>query len=589
MKKLKKGFKNHYYIVLLLHCFIASCAQIVAPTGGERDKIPPIITSSKPENKAINFSQKEISIQFNEWLAPLTNAKTQVIISPSVEPFPKIDIMKNELSIKFKEGILQPNTTYSIFFGDNLKDNNEGNVLPNYKYIFSTGNYIDSLTVKGKITTTTGKIPENTFLLLYKDAADSAFTSKKPFYISKIGTDGTFNLENVKEGDYKIYALNDKNGNYYYDLPTEEIGFDTSFYHITGNLDTLNFLLFQPEDEKLRINEFDRTIKGGMLNITFNKELSFTKNQITASVSENLKIEPIVFQEKTPNKAKIYFPNLEKDTASFTVFFKNNNILFDSIRVRSESKTFKKPIVFFTDTTLYKNLSVIETQDFKLVASNYCIAAFDTSRILVKDTANKEIPFFISRDIDLQTYSIKADWKAGIRYKLLIQDSVFTDLAENRSKMQEFSILATSLKKAGKLLIMYELPQKNTNYIVKLKDSQGKVLDTRFLSDPQPLKIDYGLLVAGNYAVEVIEDLNNDGIWNSGIFVNKTLPEKIYKEPKPILIKENWDAEETIKIDFSVKPINTESKIQNPANDSPFLQNKQDRQKGTKNNFEIKE
>ena len=589
MKKLKKGFKNHYYIVLLLHCFIASCAQIVAPTGGERDKIPPIITSSKPENKAINFSQKEISIQFNEWLAPLTNAKTQVIISPSVEPFPKIDIMKNELSIKFKEGILQPNTTYSIFFGDNLKDNNEGNVLPNYKYIFSTGNYIDSLTVKGKINTTTGKIPENTFLLLYKDAADSAFTSKKPFYISKIGTDGTFNLENVKEGDYKIYALNDKNGNYYYDLPTEEIGFDTSFYHITGNLDTLNFLLFQPEDEKLRINEFDRTIKGGMLNITFNKELSFTKNQITASVSENSKIEPIVFQEKTPNKAKIYFPNLEKDTASFTVFLKNNNILFDSIRVRSESKTFKKPIVFFTDTTLYKNLSVIETQDFKLVASNYCIAAFDTSRILVKDTANKEIPFFISRDIDLQTYSIKADWKAGIRYKLLIQDSVFTDLAENRSKMQEFSILATSLKKAGKLLIMYELPQKNTNYIVKLKDSQGKVLDTRFLSDSQPLKIDYGLLVAGNYAVEVIEDLNNDGIWNSGIFVNKTLPEKIYKEPKPILIKENWDAEETIKIDFSVKPINTETKIQNPSNDSPFLQNKQDRQKGTKNNFELKE
>ncbi len=580
-----------YYKLWTVVCglFIASCAQIVAPTGGERDKIPPKITSSKPENKSTNLTQKEISIQFDEWLAPLTNAKTQVIISPSVEPFPKIDIMKNELSIKFKEGTLQPNTTYSIFFGDNLKDNNEGNILPNYKFIFSTGNYIDSLTVKGKITTTNGKIPENTFLLLYKDVADSAFTSKKPFYISKIGTDGTFNLENVKEGDYKIYALNDKNGNYYYDLPTEEIGFDTSFYHIIGNLDTLSFLLFQPEDEKLRVNEFDRTIKGGMLNITFNKELSFTKNQISASVSENSKIEPIVFHEKTPNKAKIYFPNLEKDTASFTVLLKNNNILFDSIRVRSESKTFKKPIAFFTDTTLYKNLSVIETQDFKLVASNYCIVAFDTERILLKDTANKEIPFFISRDIDLQTYFVKADWKAGIRYKLQLQDSVFTDLAENRSKMQEFSILAISIKKAGKLLITYELPQKNTNYIVKLKDSQGKVLDTKFLSDSQPLKIDYGLQAAGTYSVEVIEDLNNDGIWNSGIFANKTLPEKIYKEPKPILIKENWDAEETIKIDFSLKPINTETKIQNPANDSPMFQNKQDRQKGNKNNFEIKE
>lgn len=587
MNKLKRGAKNRYYIVLLLHCLIASCAQIVAPTGGERDKTPPVIKSSKPENKSINFTQKEISIHFDEWILPLTNAKSQVIISPTVDPFPKIEVIRNELSIKFKEGTLQPNTTYSIFFGDNLKDNNEGNPFSNFKYLFSTGNYIDSLIVKGKVNTTDGKIPDNSYLLLYKDTEDSAFLSKKPFYISKIGSDGNFNLENVKEGDYKIYALSDKNGNYYYDLPTEEIGFDTIIHHITGNLDTLNFLLFQPETDKIRINEFDRTIKGGMLNITFNKELSFTKNEITASVAENSKIEPIVFQEKEPKKVKIYFPKLEKDTANFTVLLKNNNQLIDSIRVRSESKSFTKPVAFFTDTTLYKNLIVLETQDFKLISSNYCISKIDTPRISLKDTANKTIPFSISRNEDLQTYFIKADWKSGIRYKLKFQDSVFSDLAENWSKMQEFSILATSNKKAGKLLITYELPHKNTNYIVKFKDSQGKVLNTQFLSDSQPLKIDYGLLLAGTYSVEVIEDLNNDGIWNSGSFATKTLPEKIYKEPKPILIKENWDAEETIKIDFSVKTQIPEIKNQNPENDSPL--SPKNSVKGTKNNFNIKE
>ncbi|MFN8282798.1 MAG: Ig-like domain-containing domain [Chitinophagales bacterium] len=580
--------RTYYFIILLFHCFIIfSCAQIVAPTGGQKDKIPPKITSSKPQNKTTNFAQKEISIHFDEWLQPLTNPKTQVIISPSIEPFPKIDVIRNELSIKFKDAALQPNTTYCIFFGDNLKDNNEGNVFPNFKYLFSTGNFIDSLAVKGKINTTDGKIPENTYLLLYKEKEDSAFISKKPYYISKIGSDGSFNLENVKEGDYKIYALSDKNGNYYYDLPTEEIGFDTTFHHITGNLDTLSFLLFQPEDEKIRINEVERTIKGGMLHITFNKELSYNKNEIRATVVEDSTIEPIVFQEKEPKRITIYFPNLKKDTASFTVLLKNNNELIDSIRVRSETKSFKKPVDFFTDTTLYKNLSVLETQDFKLQATNYSISEIDTSRITLKDTSNKNIPFSISRSSDLQTYFIKADWKSGIRYKLQFKDSVFSDLAQNWSKMQEFSILATSIKKSGKLLITYELPQKNTNYIVKLKDAQGKVLNTIILSDSQPLKIDYGLMLAGSYSVEVIEDLNGDGIWNSGNFAKKTLPEKIYKEPKPILIKENWDAEETVKIDFSVKPQTTEIKTPNSKSDSMLTPKKFGN--GQNNGFEIKE
>lgn len=587
MYQFKKHKKHifYYFIALLFHCFISSCAQIVAPTGGERDKTPPKIVASNPQNKSTNFNKKEIAIHFDEWVLPLTNPKSQVIISPTLEPFPKIDIMRNDLTIKFKEAALQPNTTYSIFFGDNLKDNNEGNVLPNYKYIFSTGDFIDSLSVKGKITTTDGKIPDNSYLLLYKDPSDSAFTSKKPFYISKIGTDGSFNVENVKEADYKIYAISDKNGNYYYDLPTEQIGFDTTFHHITGNLDTLSFLLFQPEDDKFRTVEFERTIKGGMLNLTLNKEISFTKNEITASVVEDSTIEPIVFQEKEPKKIKIYFPNLKKDTASFTLYLKNNHVLFDSIRVRSESKSFPKPVLFFTDTTLYKNLTVIETQEFKLLSANYSLSEIDTARISLKDSANKVIPFSISRNQDLQTYFIKADWKSGIRYKLEFQDSVFVDLAKNYSKKQEFSILATSIKKAGKLLITYELPQKNTNYIVKLKDSQGKVLDTRFLSDSQPLKIDYGLQSAGTYAVEVIEDVNNDGIWNSGNFKNKTLPEKIYKHDKQILIKENWDAEENVKIDFSAKPQNSEIKNLDTESGTKQPSKLLEKQKGMKTNF----
>lgn len=565
-----KKYRFHYYIVLLIHCLIFfSCAQISAPTGGKKDTTPPEIASSSPANYTTNFHQKQIKIEFNEWIQPLTNPKTQVIISPNVEPFPKIDIARNELTIQLKDS-LQPNTTYSVFFGDNIKDNNEGNTFPNFKYIFSTGPFIDSLKVKGSINTSLDKIPENTYLLLYKEKEDSAFIKKRPFYITKVEVDGSFSLENVKEGDYRIYALSDKNNNYYYDLPTEAIGFTDSIFHIKSSLDTLNFQLFLPEDSTLRIFDFDRTIKGGILHLTFNKELSFNKDEITVDILENKEISPIAFQEKEPKKMAVYFPKLKADTNSFTLIIKNNNKFVDTLRVRSESKNYKTSVPFFNDTIAYKSLNVIESKPLKLIASYYSLEKIDTSKIEITDTSNAKIPFTVSWDEDLQTYFFAATWQAGMKYKLTLSDSALSDLTGNYNKYQKISFSVTSIKKAGNLLITYELPQKNHNYIAILKDNTGKVLDKQILRDSQALKIDYGLQFSGTYSVEVIDDVNKNGIWNSGSFATKTLPEKIYKELKPIIIKENWDAEEIIKVDFSVKssaaPKSPELKKEIPGN-----------------------
>lgn len=548
-----KKHRFHYFIITLLHCFIIfSCAQITSPTGGKKDTIPPKISKSNPSNYSINFHQKEIKIVFDEWIQPLANAKTQIIISPNINSFPKIDIARNELSIKLKDSLL-PNTTYSIFFGDNIKDNNEGNALSGYKYIFSTGEFIDSLKVRGIINTSMNNIPDNSYLLLYKDKEDSAFTKKRPFYIAKIGTDGSYTLENVKEDNYRIYALSDKNGNYYYDLPTEAIGFTDSVYHIKSNVDSLNLEIFLPEDSTLRIFDFDRVIKGGVLHLTFNKEISFTKDEITVDVLENKEILPIAFPEKEPKKMAVYFPKLIADTNSFTLILKNNNRLIDTLRIRTESKNFKKSVLFFNDTLAYKSLNVIETKPLKFISSYYSLEKIDTQKLSITDTSNSKIPFSVSRDEDLQTYFFTADWKSGMKYKFGIQDSSLSDLVGNYNKKQEISFSVTSIKKCGNLLIIYKLPQNNRNYIAILKDNSGKVMDRRILRDSQTVKIDYGLQLAGNYSMEVIEDANTDGIWNSGSFTKKTLPERIYKELKPIVIKENWDDEEIISVDFSAK------------------------------------
>ncbi len=577
MYSTKKSRKQrfHSFFLLLLHCLVVlSCAQVTAPTGGKKDTTPPTVAKSSPENYSINFTKKEIKIVFNEWILPLQNPKNQIIISPEILPFPKVEAARNELSIKWKD-ILQPNTTYSIFFGDNIKDNNEGNILPNFKFLFSTGSFIDSLQVKGRVQTMLSKFPDNTYLLLYKEKEDSVFTKKRPFYITKIKNDGSFILENVKEGDYRIFALSDQNSNYYYDLPSEAIGFTDSFYHIASNLDTLSFQLFMPEVADLRITEYDRVIKGGIFHITFNKELSFNKDEITISLPDLKDVQPIAFQEKENGKLTVYLPKLDKDTGIIQLIIKNNNQLIDSLRVKTESKKYKNPVPFFNDTTAYKTLSVIETTPLKLVSTYRSLTDIDTAKIVLTDTAHTSIPFLVSRAEDMQTYQISAAWKPGMKYTLKVSDSALTDLVGNSSKSHEFSFSAVSVKKAGNLLINYELPKKESSYILFLKDNSDKVLDKRILRDSQAVKIDYGLLFAGTYKVEVIEDLNDNGIWNSGSFTTKSLPEKIYKEIKPIIIKENWDAEETIKVDFtkiSVPAQNPAEGLEQKNSNSPNLQ-----------------
>ncbi len=542
-----------FYGISILHCFLMfSCAQIITPTGGPKDTQAPEITQAQPANFSTNFQQKDIHIQFNEWIQPLTNAKNQVIISPEIEPFPTITIARNDLKIHFKNE-LESNTTYSIFFGDNIKDNNEGNPYPNFKYVFSTGNFLDSLKVNGHITTNLDKIPDNTFLLLYKDISDSAFITKRPYSITKIKTDGSFELDHVKEGKYRLFALSDKNNNYFYDLPTEEIAFLDSNINLHSNLDTLHLELFLPEEDKLRIQQFDRIVKNGILNLTFNKEVSLNADEITATIVGNKSIQPIAFTEKDQKKMAIYFPNMELDSNTFQLVLKNKDVLIDTITIKTTQKKSAQPILFFTDSLFLKTAYVIEGSPLRMLSTHYSLSVIDTNKIIITDTTKQFIPFTISRKEDLATYELSANWKPDTRYMFHVSDSSLYDLVGNYNKMQEFSFRTISTKKSSNLLINYELPNILSDFIVILKDNSGKVLDKRILRDSQRVQINYGKLLSGTYTVEVIQDENKNGIWNSGNYQLKTFPEKIYKESKPIILKENWDAEETINVDFQNK------------------------------------
>ena len=190
------------YIVFV--SFFFSCAQVVIPSGGNKDIVPPKVVKYIPDSASINFKSKSIAIFFDEFVH-LKDLNNQLIISPPLEYQPDIKLKNKIITIDFdKNEILKSNTTYSISFGNAIQDIHENNPIENFKYVFSTGNFIDSLIVKGKIENAFDhKTEKGILVMLYNDFNDSVIYKNKPQYFSKTKEDGSFQINNISDGKFK--------------------------------------------------------------------------------------------------------------------------------------------------------------------------------------------------------------------------------------------------------------------------------------------------------------------------------------------------------------------------------------------------
>ncbi|MCX8020461.1 MAG: Ig-like domain-containing protein [Chitinophagaceae bacterium] len=187
------------------------CANIIPPSGGPRDSLPPVLVKSSPADSAVSFSGNKIVLTFNEFVE-VQNPRQAVIISPNPSQFPEITYRLNTVTIRFREPPEKP-ATYVIDFGDAIRDFTEGNILKNFSFVFSTGNYIDSLELKGKvILAETGKPDSTLIVMLHVNPDDSAVVKEKPRYVTKVDANGNFVFRNLPARPFYLYALKDEGG-----------------------------------------------------------------------------------------------------------------------------------------------------------------------------------------------------------------------------------------------------------------------------------------------------------------------------------------------------------------------------------------
>lgn len=221
------------FFITITEIFLAGCANIIPPGGGPRDTIPPIVINANPNNYSKQFNSYKIVLSFNEFIEVKDIAKN-IIVSPLPTNSPFIDYKLKTITIKLRD-ILEPNTTYSLNFGNSIVDINESNPLINYTYVFSTGNSIDSCKLHGKvILAETGKTDSTLIAVLYQSISDTAVVKLKPKYITRLKGDGSFSFNYIPSGTYSIFAMPNDYAKKYNDS-TKLFAFSDSLVHLNNS------------------------------------------------------------------------------------------------------------------------------------------------------------------------------------------------------------------------------------------------------------------------------------------------------------------------------------------------------------------
>jgi Bacterial Ig-like domain len=195
-------------VVLFKTMVLTGCANIIPPTGGPRDSLPPRLEEALPHDSALNFKGNRITLNFDEYI-DLQDVQNNLLFTPTFQNNPVIAARLRTLTIRFRDTLL-PNTTYTLNFGNAIKDVNEGNVLRNFKYVFSTGPYLDSLTLQGRVLVAeTGEVDTTIMVLLHKSMLDSAVVKDRPRYVARVDRNGYFKFTSLPRDTFAIYALGD--------------------------------------------------------------------------------------------------------------------------------------------------------------------------------------------------------------------------------------------------------------------------------------------------------------------------------------------------------------------------------------------
>ena len=533
-----KKIQSLFLIVLVLS--FSQCAKKGRPDGGPKDEDAPLFVTANPPYETINFDKNEINIYFNEYIK-LKDLSKQLIISPPLNPEnpPLISPQGSPskyINIKILDTLLE-NSTYIFDFGNSVQDNNEANTLERFKYVFSTGAYIDSLTLAGNVKNSfKSESVENIKLLLYRlDSAytDSAVYNRKPDYVTSTLDSSNYEFSNLRKGNYLLVALNDARSDYVFNPKTDEIGFlkDTISLPRDSIIKT-ELSIFK--EELPYIFRRGKEIRKGQLIFGYQGKPSNLKVETLSAVPDNF--QTIIFPEKDKDTLNLWHSPIEKDSLIFKI--SNNNII-DTITVALR----KKQLDSLTVTKITGG--VLNIKDTLFFSTNNPIIKIDTSKINFVHTDSIYITYkaFISKKESSVGFLFEKKFKTS--YKLNLYPDALVDIFETSNDTINSQFRTRSLEDYGEISLSIQNPEM-VPVIIQLTDINDATVAQETSSENKIISFKY--LIPKKYKIRIIYDTNNNGKWDTGNYLEKKQPEPVQYFPEVQEIRPNWVLNEVIKI-----------------------------------------
>ncbi|KRB53960.1 Ig-like domain-containing protein [Flavobacterium sp. Root186] len=534
------------YISFLLVLLMMSCAKRGSITGGLKDTLAPVLVSSVPKNFSTDFKGDEITLVFDEYVK-LKNLNKQLIISPPMKNEPLIypTGVSKFLNIKIKD-TLQPNTTYSFNFGQSIADNNEGNAINQFKYVFSTGPYIDSLKLSGRIKDAYEKKVDNFVSVMLYEAndkyKDSVIYKDFPRYVTNtLDSLRTFQFENLKAGKYLLVALKDKSSNNKYNPKDDKIGFVKHF--ITVPNDTVFDLELFKETLPLKAVKPIQA-SGNRLLLPYEGKQNFKINKPTIVLKNNEQIlETIVTQFPKKDSLQVWYKPLKADSLSLEVSrdtykkrftFKVKDQKKDTMSIRAVQNgiiNFRERFTLETETPLVK---------------------FDKTKIKLVNKDSTAVDFTTEYDEFNQKLYVDFKKEPLEKYNFTFFPGALTDFYEKTNdtlsyklttkEVADYGNLVLNLKNVKRFPIIVEITNKKGDEVLASEYSEGST------------KIEFNLLVPTQFTVRIIYDDNKNKMYDAGSFLDKRYAEEVFYYQQEVDVRSNWDVDQSVDLSIPFSP-----------------------------------
>ncbi len=607
--------------VLLLFggAFFLRCANIMTPEGGPKDTLPPVIVKLQPDNFATNFKEKKIYIEFNEFVQ-IKDQNKEMFTSPAMKKAPLLTTRGKGIVITIRDTLLE-NTTYAIDLGSAIRDNNEGNPLNAMRFVFSTGDKVDSIMCSG-YTADSYKADSvsRTFLWFYiADSLpvtpdyDSTIFNRKPDVIARAQNNGIFIAQNLKPVKYRIYAIGDKNDNQLYEPGSDLVGILDKEYNPVELpefaiwFDSLR--MYPSAEPQLYFRMFT--------------DKAFTNQRLVDAVRPDQKKAMLYFNADYPRIDSLVFDNIPSDKVLIDPQTKGRDTMALWFNVPAEElpDTIKGQIVYYRHDSL-RQLSktreplklawkLIETKEqqkereriekekekaakegreykdpndknkFTLnigagkevnpergfeISFGTPAVTFDTTAVkllvVAEDKSTTPVEMHFVRDtLNMCRWQVNAPWREKTNYRLYVPKKSITDVMgyQNDSTVVEF---ATYDPEKFATVTLNVTGEAGKEYILLLTDSSNKTLqEKRGVTTGQ---YRFNFVAPGDVRLRVIEDSNGNGQWDAGDVLQRLQPERaeIYANDRGediFTTKMNWDFEINLDMAKLFKPMTMEN------------------------------